>query len=70
MERVYVDLTHEEKERLTLIAANYKTTPGELLAAFSADLTYSNRTGGSDERMYADQWLERQTYRWFDGKLC
>jgi len=69
VKRVYVNLTDEEKERLTEIAADHDATPCELLAAFVADLTHSNRTGGSDERMYANEWLDRQTYRWADGKM-
>jgi len=69
MKRVYVNLTDEEKEDLERIAADHDATPGELLAAFVADLTYSNRTGGGDERMYASEWLDRQAYRWVDGKM-
>lgn len=69
MKRVYVNLTDEEKERLAEIAADHDATPGELLAAFVADLTCSNRTGGGDERMYASDWLDRQTYRWAGGKM-
>ena len=69
MKRVYVNLTDEEKEDLERIAADHDATSGELLAAFVADLTCSNRTGGGDERMYASEWLDRQAYRWVDGKM-
>lgn len=64
VKRVYVNLTDEEKKDLERVAADHNTTPGELLAAFAADLTYSNRRGGSDESMFANDWLSRQTYRW------
>ena len=59
MRRIYINITDEEKERLSKIAAEHDATPGELLAAFVADITYSDRSGGSDERMYAEQWLCR-----------
>jgi len=64
VKRIYVTLTDEEKEDLARLAAEHGTSPGELLADFVADLTYSNRRGGSDESMYARDWLGRQTYRW------
>lgn len=69
MKRVYVELTDEEHENLTRVAADHGAAPGELLAGFAADLTYSDRRGGSDESMYANDWLSRQTYRWSGGKM-
>ena len=69
MKRVYVNITAEEKVNLDMIAAEHNATPGELLAGFVADLTCSDRSGGSDERMFATDWLDRQTWRWSDGKL-
>ena len=68
MKRVYVTITPEEHGRLERIAAEHKAK-GELLAGFVADLTCSDRSGGSDERMYATDWFDRQTWRWSDGKL-
>ena len=70
MKKLVVNLTDEEKDRLKEIAKDHDTSPGELLAAFVADLVCSERTGGSDERMYASNWLGRQCCKWFDGKLC
>lgn len=70
MKRICINLTDEEYENLARIAADHNATPGELLAGFAADLTYSDRRGGSDESMLANDWLSRQTYRWIDGKLC
>ena len=69
MKRIYVTLTDEEKEDLSRIAADHNASPGELLAAFVADLAYSKRRGGSDESMYANDWLYRQTCRWENGKM-
>ena len=69
LKRICIRITDEEKERLSDIAAERDATPGELLAAFVADITSSARSGGSDERMYADQWLCRQTCRWIDGRM-
>lgn len=34
--------------------------PEELLRCFVADLVQSSYSGGSDERMYAWQWIERR----------
>ena len=69
MKRVYATHTEEEKEQLTRIAADRDAAPSELLAAFAADITGSVRSGGSDERMFAVQWLERQVCRWSGGKM-
>ena len=69
MKRIYVSITDEERKRLEDIAAGCDATPGELLAALVADVTGSARSGGSDERMLASQWLERQAFRWIDGKM-
>ena len=70
MKRIQISLTAEEHNGLIRIAEDNETTPQELLAAFAADLTGSDRSGGSDERRLADDWLWRQTMRWIDGKLC
>jgi len=67
---VPISLTEEEHEALLRIAAEHDAGPGALLAAFAADLTGSYRSGGSDERMLAADWLLRQTCRWLDGELC
>ena len=63
MKRIYVSISDDEKNDLTRLAGTFGTTPAELLAAFIADLTGSNTSGGSDERMLASSWLNRQTYR-------
>ena len=70
MDNVIVKLTDDEMERMSDVAKLHGAKPGELLAAFVADLVCSGRTGGSDERMYANEWLDRQTFRWMDGELC
>jgi len=69
MKRVQVSLTAEEREVLGELASIRGATPGELLAAFVADLTWSKRYGGGDERMHAQSWYERQVGRWNDGKM-
>ncbi len=66
---IQISVTPEEQQDLIRIAAEHDAKPEELLAAFAADLTGSDRSGGSDERLLACDWLERQTYRWFDGQL-
>ena len=64
MKRITIQITEEEKERLTEIADNFGATPGQIVEAFISDLTSSARSGGSDERLRAEEWLYRQTYRW------
>lgn len=59
-QRVEVMLTDHESRRLTEIAIDRGTTPADILASFASDLTYGERTGGSDERMYANDWLDRR----------
>ena len=70
MVMIPVSLTENENKALSIIALQRDAAPGELLAAFVADLVKSGRSGGSDERMLASDWLYRQTYRWIDGELC
>lgn len=69
MKRIYVSITYEEYVMLVDVALDHDAKPGELLAAFVADITHSSRSGGSDERMYANDWLSRQVCRWEDGKM-
>ena len=69
VKRIYVNLTDDEAAELKERAEYHSATPGELLAAFTADLTCSKRSGGSDERMYANDWLGRQCCRWSGGKM-
>lgn len=59
-QRVEVMLTDHESCRLTEIATGRGTTPAGLLAAFASDLTCGERTGGSDERMYSQDWIDRR----------
>ena len=62
MKTLTVKITEEEHEQLTRIAKENNMSKGALLAAFIADLTWSDRSGGSDERMYASDWLYRQCF--------
>jgi len=58
---VTLNLTAEEYRQLRDLA-QYRALlePGELLERFVGDLTHSLRTGGSDERMHANDWLDRR----------
>jgi len=44
------------------IAAKCGVKDRDILEQFVADLTYSNRTGGSDERLYAEEYMMRCKY--------
>lgn len=60
--RIGIDLSGEEYQLLREKAADYGTTVNVLLSQFIADLICSDRSGGSDERMYASEWLSRSRY--------
>ena len=57
--RIGIDLTPIEYDFLRCLAFSYGTTVNGLLSQFVADLTSSNRSGGSDERQLACDWLFR-----------
>lgn len=59
MKRLTIDINDEEYQALKLIAENEESTIAKLLGAFVQDLTFSNRSGGSDERLYARDYLRR-----------
>ena len=56
---ITLNLTYEEAINLHEKAARANTTMESLLESFVADLTYSRRSGGSDERDLANEWSER-----------
>ena len=62
-------LTEEEAKRLSNTAAGYGLTAAELLQNFTADLTRSNYTNGSDERMHANNWAERCWFSFMNNNL-
>lgn len=63
---ITVSLTAEEFKALENFARSRAGTNAEtLLRCVAGDLVHSEWTGGSDERMYAHQWLNR---RYGDGE--
>lgn len=60
--RIGIDLTSDEYKKLRDIANDYNTNVNALLSQFIADLTSSERSGGSDERYLANDWLSRSQY--------
>ena len=54
-----LNLSDADTERIARKAGKYNMTVPRLLEHFIADLIDGNYTNGSDERMYANQWLER-----------
>lgn len=64
MKRLMVDINEEEYQLLKEIAANQESSVALLLGAFVHDLTASDRSGGSDERMYARDWLYRASLKY------
>lgn len=61
--RPRIKVSDEDWERLKEIAKeNYNTTPQRIIEQFIYDLTYSDYSGGSDERDLANDWLSRSCY--------
>ncbi len=60
--RIGIDLTSDEYQKLRDLANDYNTNVNALLSQFIADLTSSERSGGSDERYLASDWLSRSQY--------
>ena len=54
---------YKELEKLARLRANMNSET--LLRCFAGDLVHSIYTGGSDERMYAHQWLDRRFGDWW-----
>lgn len=62
MKYLRIEITEEELEGLKEKAKCYETSPRKLVEQFVSDLTWSERSGGSDERGYADDWYSRSRY--------
>ena len=56
---ITINLSEEDCRRISLRAANYDLTVGELLENFIGDLVDGTYSNGSDERAYAQAWAER-----------
>lgn len=63
-----LNLSDADCERITLKAAEHGLKVSELLEAFIGDLVDGTRTNGSDERMLANQWLDRCYFGMFPQK--
>lgn len=62
---ISVALSVEEYTQLQKLAQFRANMDAEtLLRCITGDLVDSNYTGGSDERMYAHQWLDRRFPEW------
>lgn len=57
--KVTLNLSEADCRRISLKAANYGLTVGELLENFIGDLVNGTYTNGSDEREQAQAWAER-----------
>lgn len=62
--KITIEITKEEHLGLKALAIKKNTTPEKLVQKLVSDVTGSLRSGGSDERMYAEQWLNRSLHRW------
>lgn len=69
---ITVALSVEEHAQLEKLARHRANMDAEtLLRCITGDLVHSDYTGGSDERMYAHQWLDRRFGdEWFARELA
>jgi len=69
---ITVALSVEEHARLEKLARHRAKMDAEtLLRCITGDLVHSDWTGGSDERLYAHQWLDRRFgEEWFARELA
>jgi hypothetical protein len=57
-----LELTDYDMDEFLQLAERNGTTPEEILQGFICDLVDGSHTHGSDERMYAEQYLDRCHY--------
>ena len=62
--KIALNLTDNEVKSLTALAIQGGATVGTLLEYFITDLTYSNRSGGSDEENLARAWYDRRGFQY------
>ena len=60
-----IKMSDEDVRKLTEKAGTHGLTVAELIEHFIGDLVHGTYTSGSDERMYANDWLERCGFRYF-----
>jgi len=59
---IVLKLPNEDVEELCAKVARADLTVSQLLENFVYDLVHSDRSNGSDERMYANQWFDRCSF--------
>jgi hypothetical protein len=57
--QITVNLSDADCERISVLAGSCGVTVSDLLENFIGDLVYGTYSNGSDEREYANKWLER-----------
>ena len=66
---VGIQMSDEDAEKLSALAAKYGKTAGELLSSFVGDLICGSQTNGADEREFAELWLNRRYGYWENDSL-
>ena len=66
---VGIQMSDEDAEKLSALAAKHGMTAGELLSSFVGDLICGSQTNGADERDFARLWLNRRYGYWEDDSL-
>lgn len=66
---VGIQMSDEDAEKLSALAAKHGMTAGELLSSFVGDLICGSQTNGADERDYARLWLNRRYGYWENDSL-
>jgi hypothetical protein len=61
--KITITLTPEETAGLKALAIVKKCEPKDIIQQFASEVTGSLRSRGSDERLYAEEWLNRTFFR-------
>lgn len=59
MKNITVNLTKDDCKKLAELCATYNITVSELVEGFISDAVHGSQTLGSDERMYAEKYIQR-----------
>lgn len=64
--RLNLDITEEEYAELKVLAKESNVSVSDIISTYVHDLVCSNRSGGSDERLFASDYFNRSWVSWLN----
>lgn len=64
--RISIDLNKEEYQELKDLAKECNVTVSDIVSNYLHDLLGSDRSNGSDERLFATQYFQRSWVSWLN----